>query len=332
MSRPPHLDIVALARTTSVFAAWRERAANPTQRRSRSRIWLIFLLLRYGGLRLGEVLSLDDREDIDPHGAFLRVRGSYARVVQMPNDVMGVIRELLEEPMFLGLRGKLAAIDQGYLRRKFYALAEPCGLPRELLNPRVLRYSRGLELLDGGVPPQAVRLFLGRQTETRGPALESLSGESAWRIMQQYFIREVKMKTSARNVFIGRVSKITRDALLAEVELLTPEGLKIVAMITEESCASMNLDLGRIVTAHIKAPWVMLAQGEAAGISARNKLTGRVGAVKQSALATEVLLELREGGQICALITSGSAQRLDLAPGREVTALFKAFAVVLSVD
>jgi molybdate transport system regulatory protein len=117
------------------------------------------------------------------------------------------------------------------------------------------------------------------------------------------------------------------------VELVTISELKVVAVITEESLQNLGLEIGSPVTATIKAPWVILAEAEKElRASARNKFSGRVSAVKSSEIAAEVLVDLYEGSKVCALVTSESVQNLALAPGREITAMFKAFAVVLSTE
>ena len=50
-------------------------AATPARRLVRARLHLVFLLVRYGGLRLGEVLGLDVRKALDPVTGMLHVPG-----------------------------------------------------------------------------------------------------------------------------------------------------------------------------------------------------------------------------------------------------------------
>ncbi|MFY7863567.1 TOBE domain-containing protein [Roseateles sp.] len=49
------------------------------------------------------------------------------------------------------------------------------------------------------------------------------------------------------------------------------------------------------------------------------------------AVNSEVVLELPGGGSIAAIVTSVSAQVLELKPGMEATAVFKASSVILGV-
>jgi len=66
--------------------------------------------------------------------------------------------------------------------------------------------------------------------------------------------------------------------------------------------------------------------------SARNQFAGSVGAVEVGPVSAQVTIRLNGGGEIVAAMTSASAQRLKLQPGKEVLALIKASAVVLVAD
>lgn len=328
-----HLVPEQLALVTSGFSSWFADAGTPAQKRSRGRIWLAFLFIRYGALRLGEVLAIDESRDIDYAASAVQTGGAYPRPVQMPEDVMREIKALLAEPVLYSQNGRLLDIDPGYLRRKFYEMAARLDLPKDLLNPRNLRQARLMELLGAGVPVKAVQIFMGQPDRGSHLGLGDFSVETGQRIVQQYLNREVKMKTSARNAFMGKVSSINSDGLLTEVELTTLTGLKIVAVITEESAANLGLASGRILNATVKAPWVILTEAEEGlKTSARNKFSGKVSAVKTSEIASEVLVDLYEGSKVCALITNESVNRLDIVPGKDIMVMFKAFSVILNAD
>lgn len=328
-----HLTPEQLALATASFSKWVEGSRSPAQKRSRGRIWLAFLLIRYGALRLGEALGLDAGKDFDFAASLVRVHGAYPRVVQMPADVMREIKTMLSDPVLYSQDGRLLDIDPGYLRRKFYEMAARLSLSKDLLNPRNLRHARLLELLGAGVPVKAVQSFMGQAERAQTLGLGDFSVETSQRIVQQYLNREVKMKTSARNAFMGKVSNIVRDGILTEVELTTLTGLKIVAVITEESASNLGLAAGRILTATVKAPWVILTEvEEGLKTSARNKFKGTVSEVKTSEIASEVLIDIYEGSKVCALITNESVNRLGIATGKDIMVMFKAFSVILNAD
>jgi molybdopterin-binding protein len=67
------------------------------------------------------------------------------------------------------------------------------------------------------------------------------------------------MKLSARNVLKGKVVKVTRGAVNAEVTVQLPGGEQIVSIITIASVDSLGLKEGGEAYAVIKASNVMIA-------------------------------------------------------------------------
>lgn len=140
------------------------------------------------------------------------------------------------------------------------------------------------------------------------------------------------MKISARNVFSGKITKLTNGAVNAEVELTTQGGDKLVAIVTEASVKSLGLADGKDAVAFVKAPWVMLLTGASdIRFSARNQLTGTVKRVAKGAVNSEVSLELRGGSLVHAIVTNDAVTELGLAEGVPATALIKASHVVIGV-
>ncbi|MCI0389578.1 MAG: molybdopterin-binding protein [Acidobacteria bacterium] len=67
-------------------------------------------------------------------------------------------------------------------------------------------------------------------------------------------------------------------------------------------------------------------------ISARNTLKGNVKQVQPGAVNTEVIVELADGVEVVSIITKESAERLDLAEGKEVYVVIKASDVMIATD
>jgi molybdate transport system regulatory protein len=353
-----HMTSEHLDRAAQCFRAWFQSSRTPVQSRSRGRVWMSFLLIRYAALRLGELLALNDLRDIDLPGRTVSVGGSNARTIRLPDDVSGELAAMLKSPMYYTLRGKIFQIDQGYLRRKFYERAKECALPGSLLNPRVTRQSRGIELLRAGMPVKVVQTFMGWSSQDQATGLLALSDSAFRRIVEQFLEREVRSKTSARNVFSGKVASVRREGILAQVTLTAASGLEIISVITEESLNNLGLAVGSSVTAVVKAPWVCLEKipepaDEAPGenftqeaqeavslgifpdrrilLNAKNSFLGTVTRVALSETVAEVLADLPDGHKVCALVTRESAERLELKPGCGVRVSFRSLAVVLNV-
>ncbi|WP_051236486.1 TOBE domain-containing protein [Ottowia thiooxydans] len=140
------------------------------------------------------------------------------------------------------------------------------------------------------------------------------------------------MKTSARNQFDGTVTGVKPGAVNDEVEITTPSGLKVVAVLTHESVVNLGLEPGKAAFALVKASSVIVVTDEAgARFSTRNRFSGTLTQVQQGAVNAEVVIDLPGGSRVAAIVTQESANRLGLVPGQPATALFKASSVIVGV-
>ena len=67
-------------------------------------------------------------------------------------------------------------------------------------------------------------------------------------------------------------------------------------------------------------------------LSARNVFKGTVKKVVNGAVNTEVTLEIVPGVEMISIITSASAEHLDLAEGKEAYAVIKSSNVMIAID
>ncbi|WP_460032734.1 TOBE domain-containing protein [Megalodesulfovibrio paquesii] len=341
-----YLDQTQLAALTAAFEDWYKSTRGEATRRARGRVWCLFLILRYTGARLQETLDLDDRTDVDLARAVVRFRGAEhgdgdapgdagqnAREVELPREAAQELAAYLEDPAQAEGRGAVFRMDQGHVRRKFQEVGERAGLPRELANPTALRRSRAIELLQGGMPLPIVQQVLGQGTANLAASLLEFSDEATRRILGEHLRRENARRMSARNTFFGQVARIRSGDIQSEVELTTLGGYPVYAVITNGSVRSMQLRPGRYATAIVKAPWVALARGDASPqSSAANRFAGVVRQVQAGDMCTEVVAELADGLQVCAIITNDSAAALELALGARLWVMFDAFAAILLAD
>lgn len=331
-----HLDDEQLDALTASFRTWYEEAARPRDRRARGRVWLTYLIIRFTGAKLGEVSAIDDRVDLDFERGTVRLNarrgGGVEREVQLPPDVVSELETYLEDSAVAASRGEVFRLDQGFVRRKFYERADACSVPRELASPQVLRSSRALELLRGGVPMPVVQRILGQSSANLTASYVEYGPDDVSQIFEAYLLSELRTRTSARNVFSGRVSRIARSTILSEVELETGSGHRIVSVITNTSLENLGLKPGSPVTGLIKAPSVTVVKSdEPPSTSIRNVLRGQVRAVRSDGIMTEVIVTLEGEEEVCALITANSAERLELADDDAIWVAFDTSAVVLSV-
>ena len=67
-------------------------------------------------------------------------------------------------------------------------------------------------------------------------------------------------------------------------------------------------------------------------LSARNVLKGKVKSVKVGAVNSEIVLELSKGVEVVSIITRESAEKLQLAAGKDAYAVIKASNVMIAID
>ena len=330
------LDPLQLNGIETALREWTSSGRRKDLKRSRQRVLLIFLLIRYTGARLNEVLRFEPEDDFDPKKRTVRLRkgsGPTCREVQIPDAVSAEIQCILNE---LGPREAdrcALKLDPAHVRRKFYERAEALGLPRELGAPEVIRRSRAVELMQGNVPLPVVQKILGHSTPSLAAGYVTFS-EADMRRAEAFFVdRENRRKTSARNTFFGKIETIRKGDVQAWVEIATPGGYRIRAVITHHSLTRLGLRPGALVAAEVKAPWVTVHRSvKDPECSADNVLGGTVERVVHGKATSEIVVRTADGTEICAIVTAPSLKRLGLRVGDRVRVAFSAFTVVLHAD
>jgi molybdate transport system regulatory protein len=210
--------------------------------------------------------------------------------------------------------------NQKWKRFPFAELGAVQGKP-ELRPPRLWQMRSFADMLS--------ELRLGREPRQ----LIDLIGRAADGSTDDFLsTRRMRMKTSARNQFLGKVAAVKKGAVNDEIDLEILGGQKIVAIITRESTDSLGLRPGVEAYALIKASSVIImTDDEGAKLSTRNRLAGKVSRVQPGAVNTEVVIELPGGGAIASIITHESAKALALETGKIASALFKASSVIIGV-
>ncbi len=333
------LDPIQLNRLEQAFRQWAGSPRRPDLAASRRRVFLIFLLIRYTGARLNEVLSLEPERDINLETHTLRFHkgvdgGERAgRYVQIPEAVATEVRGFLGGLPPRSTGGSVLQLDPAHVRRKFYERAESIGLPRALGAPEVIRKSRAVELIQGSVPLPVVQKILGHSTPNLAAAYVKFSAEEMRRVEAFFVDRENRRKTSARNAFFGKIETLRKGEVQAWVGISTPGGCRISAVITNHSLQNLGLKRGALVAAEVKAPWVTIHRGlDCPPCSADNVLAGTVERIARGKVTAEIVARIADGTEICSIVTGESLKKLDPRPADRVWVAFNAFTVVLHAD
>ncbi len=182
---------------TLAFQRWYDDKSLADYRRFfRGRYWLVFLLLRYTGARLSEVLNLK-LGDIDFRNAEVKLitlkrhnpkkKGQY-RIVPVPANVIAEISSFImfaqnqakksfKNKDFEGYMNNLFALKRNNFYVTFRERCEEAGIPEDLAHPHILRHTRAIELLRAGVPVTIVQDLLGHSTLTTTAVYLKMSGQ-----------------------------------------------------------------------------------------------------------------------------------------------------------
>ena len=325
------LNSSQLAVMEASFRNWAE-TGRADKLLARRRILLIFLLIRYGGVKLNEVLAVELSQAFSSKDNSLHISGGDgkgARSIALGEHIGGEIRLFLQDSSFCeylarhGLR-----VDPAFVRRKFYERAEDCGFAKQLGSPEMIRRARAVELMQGHVPLPAVHKFLGQATAYTPFDDAALQDMTAWFVEQ-----EGKQLSSARNTLYGRVTAIQQGTIQALVEISTIGQGCLRAIITVGSLKRLQLREGRLVTAEIKAPWLHLCRvGSGQALSADNCFSGEIIRMTAGSLIVEYIVRSKDGIEFCALLSRPATEALALDLGDQAWVFFSAFAVVLHTE
>ena len=330
------------------FRRWATKAGSG-RRLSRARILIIFLLIRYTGAKLNEVLRLNEETDIKSEQRLIRYRGGETEDEE-PREAP-LSQSLCEEiNAFLRFaenappeednadhvddgRKHPFAIDPAFVRRKFYERARDCGLTPSRCGPEMIRKGRALELLRNNMPLPVVQRLLGHSTPNLTASHLNFSRDEMRQVAKWYVERESGRKTSARNSFFGKVQTLLQDAVQSLVEIVTPDGDRVRTMVTNSSAERLGLQPGRLVSAEIKAPWLTVEPADRPGLSsADNVYEGVISKIIRGKVNVECEVRIHEGIHLCAILSAPGFDALGVKEKDAVRVLFSCHAVVLHVD
>ncbi len=317
-----------LEQLTLRWEAWEAEATTTAKKITRARLHLLFLLIRYGGLRLGEALNLSVHDAIDTVTGMVHIPAPGSRDVLLPLSCMKHIRRILSLPE-AGEEGFLH-FDQGFVRRKFYEVARGSGLSSGMAGPRALRYARGLELLELHVPFNVVQAFLGQQKAQVTEFLEFAGGE-AKRLVRSSSPAGSTSDEENDNTFIGIVTGMESGMRALSVEVTTFSDLTITALCDAHAFTNGELHLNQVVTVSVDPEQIVLST-EKSLLSLQGPVKATVTALHKDAAETFLVLELQDGTRVNAVQETAFLSRLNLRQGSRIYMSFPARGVRIFPD
>ncbi len=331
------LDALQLAQLEQSFRDWAAGAKREDVAVSRKRILLVFLLIRYTGAKLHEALALCPSADIDAAAKTIAFGGrsgvgGEARLVQVSEALMEELAPLsyaLEDKN----SGCLFTVDPAFVRRKFYERAQECGFSQKQGGPEMLRKARALELMRESLPLPAVQRMLGLSTLDLVSSHVTFSEEEMRQVTRWFLEREAGRKTSARNSFLGKITGLLQGGVQTLVSLRTLDTGTLHTIVTNDSVGTLGLNVGRMVTAEIKAPWLILERADRPGnSSADNAREGVIIRVTGDAINTECVVLIKQGLELCAVVSTPSFDALCLRVGDAARVSFSCYSVILHTE
>jgi len=181
-----YLSEEELNRLTGFFQAWFDQAQGKT-RRIRGRYWLVFLMARYTGARISEVLKIDDTTDIDFRGSRIQLwtlkrKKPFKRTVAVPPVVTTEVATYLAE--WSNMRGMAFGLARQNFFTKLKTIGSQTGISKDKLHPHVLRHSRAMEMVSANVPLNVIQQVLGHSSILNTAVYLQISGRDAEQIMR----------------------------------------------------------------------------------------------------------------------------------------------------
>ena len=90
--------------------------------------------------------------------------------------------------------------------------------------------------------------------------------------------------------------------------MVTLGGDRVTTVITNDSLVRLGLKVGTLITAEVKAPWVILQKGDAEPeCTAENKFRGTIARIMHGQITTEYVVQMADGTELCSLVTSATS-------------------------
>lgn len=312
------------------FRQWVKMTSRYESRMARKRQLIIFLLLRYSGATLEEVLNLNLETDLTENSIVVHAMDNGQDVIREAPLVRHIAQEVRESLQNPDIYFTLTADDKfkaSVVRHTFYQRAAACGFPESLCSPNRIRWARFVELQRAGVSAAKIEQMMGAVAPAHKNQPCSHGKKSTFRGEKHIFKR-----TRGRNSFAGNIVQLQRDTLQSQVILCTPEGHHITAIVSNDSADRLALQSAGQVTAEVKPHAVSLQTDlNYATSSVDNCFAGEIVGITRGRVSWECVVHIGEGTNVYSLNSVHYAATLDLKVGKQVWVAFNSFAVILRV-
>ena len=168
-----------------------DKSISYKKRRWRGRRWLVYLVLRFTGARIGEVLKIK-YDDIDFRKAGIKLitlkrhnpkNKNHYRFVPVPPNVISEIATYIAQ--YPEEKDSLFQMNHSGFFKIFKNMCKDVGISDKLAHPHILRHTRAIEMLRAGVPVTIVQDLLGHSALTTTAVYLKVSGQEAEMILRE---------------------------------------------------------------------------------------------------------------------------------------------------
>ena len=131
------------------------------------------------------------------------------------------------------------------------------------------------------------------------------------------------------NIFSGKIEAVNVNGELSIITIKV-KNISFTAIVIDTPKTAPYLVVDHSIKVIFKETEVIIGIGSVDGISLRNKLFGKVIAIKSDNLLSKLVIRT-DIGEIASIITSNSVKRLKIEIGTEVCAMIKTNELLLSV-
>lgn len=165
----PHLTEDEINRLTQTYIDYKDESKKRKELlkyKKRWRQFIIFMILRETGARIGELLAISDNEiDYDDNSILIRTlkqKKEKYRTVFISDKLLAEISRFLM--VYPEMQGKLFDISKRSVQYFFENMCSKANIIKEKSHIHILRHTRAIELIKAGVPLHHVKQILGHSS------------------------------------------------------------------------------------------------------------------------------------------------------------------------
>jgi len=144
-------------------------------------------------------------------------------------------------------------------------------------------------------------------------------------------LESMNVRISARNQLKVKVVSIEEGAVESEIFLQHQGQETFMAVITNDSLETLDLELGSEAFALFKANAVVISTDIELKKSDRNRFLAKVNRISRGHFDAEVVVELKGGSRLCSTMSIEALEELKIQNGMEVVAFCKPNSIILGI-